>query len=112
MRPQFLFISALLTLSLAGCGGQLGHDSPVQVRMETTANTVNFANVHIILSPNDGTAVSANAASDIQNQAWATLVTSSTFKELDFSTTSQQVPYFLYAQNTSGVQEEVRIRIF
>lgn len=98
-------------LSLTGCGGQLGHNSPVQVRLETSTNTVNLANIHVIISPNNGSAVAVTAVSDIQSQIWATFSSGASFKELDFTTTSQQVPYFLYIQNSSGVQEEVRLRI-
>jgi hypothetical protein len=104
-----LFISILL--AAVGCGGQLGHNSPTQVRLESTAATVNLANLHVIVSPNNGSAVNVNAVSDIQAQTWATISTGAGFKEIDFTTTSQQVPYFVYVQNTSGVQEEVRLRI-
>jgi len=111
-RTAFLTFVVASMISLAGCGGQLGHDSPVQVRLETSTNTVNFANIHVIISPNNGSAVSGNAASDIQAQAWVTTVLSASFKELDFTTSSQQIPYFGYVQNTSGVQEQARLRIF
>jgi hypothetical protein len=101
----------MFALMLAGCGGQLGHNSPTQVRLESTGSTINLATLHVIISPNNGSAVSASAASDIQSQTWATLITGAGFKELDFTTTSQQIPFFVYVQNTSGVQEAVRLRI-
>ncbi|HVT12639.1 MAG TPA: hypothetical protein VHE55_10250 [Fimbriimonadaceae bacterium] len=103
---------AVLAFLSIGCGGQLGHNSPVQVRMETSTNTVDFSNLHVIVSPNNGSSTSSNAASDSQAQSWAMNTVTGTLKEIDFSTTSQQVPYFLYVQNTSAVQEEVRLRIY
>jgi hypothetical protein len=111
MRKLALLVLPAM-LILAGCGGQLGHNSPTQVRMEPSTNTVDFSNLHIIVSPNNGSAVSVNAASDLQTQSWVATIVTATLKELDFTTTSQQVPYFVYIQNTSGVQEEARLRIF
>jgi hypothetical protein len=110
-RIALLFLTAIVAVLVTGCGGQLGHDSPTQVRLETSTNTVNLANVHVIVSPNNGSSTNVSAASDIQSQAWVTLLTGLGFKELDFTTASQQVPYFVYVQNASGVQEEVRLRI-
>ncbi len=107
----FMALSALF-LSLSGCGGSLGHDSPVQVRLETSAGTTDFSNLHVIVSPNSGAANSANAASDTQVQAWANVVTGGSFKEIDFTTNSNQVPYFLYAQNNLVASQDVRVRIF
>ena len=104
-----LFVS--LMLSLVACGGQLGHNSPTQVRLESTARTANMASIHVIISPNNGSATNVGAVSDIQPQPWATILTGAGFKEIDFTTTSQQVPYFLYLQNTSLVEEEIRLRI-
>jgi hypothetical protein len=104
-----LFVSLLL--SLVACGGQLGHNSPTQVRLESTVRTGDLSMIHVIISPNNGSAVNINAVSDIQPQPWATILTGAGFKEIDFTTTSQQVPYFLYLQNTSLVEEEVRLRI-
>jgi hypothetical protein len=101
----------ILSLMMAGCSGQLGHDSPVQVRLESSTNTVDLTNVHVIISPNNGSATSVSAASDTQSQIWATLFTGVGFRELDFTTTSQQVPYFVYVKNSSGVQEDARLRI-
>lgn len=103
---------AVLALAVVGCGGQLGRNSPTQVRMETSANTADFSNLHVIISPNNGSSTSTEAASDTQLQSWATNNVTTSLKEIDFTTTSQQVPYFVYVQNTSGVQEEVRLRIF
>ena len=112
MRTLALLFITLVALSIAGCGGQLGHNSPTQVRLESSTNTVNLSNIHVIISPNNGSSTSVSAVSDIQSQAWATLSSGAGFKELNFTTTSQQVPYFVYVQNSSGVQEEFRLRIF
>ncbi|HWA82120.1 MAG TPA: hypothetical protein VG820_01700 [Fimbriimonadaceae bacterium] len=111
-KAAYLAGLAILAVSLTGCGGQLGHNSPVQVRMETSTNTIDFSNLHVIISPNNGASTSSNAASDVQTQTWANNTVTGTLKEIDFTTTSQQVPYFLYVQNTSPVQEEVRLRVF
>src|SRR3569832_2515760 len=100
-RFALIFFVAMVAILVGGCGGQLGHNSPTQVRLELTANTVNLANVHVIISTNNGSSTSVNAVSDFQNQSWATLSSGAGFKELDFTTTSQQVPYFVYLQNTS-----------
>ena len=108
----FLVLLAALAWALVGCGGSLGHDSPVQVRLESSAGTTDFTNLHLIISPNSGSATSINAASDTQNQAWATVLTGASFKEIDFTTNSGQVPYFLYVQNGLLTSQSARVRIF
>ena len=97
---------------LSSCGGQLGHDSPVMVRMDNTQNTLGFGSDHVIVSPNNGSSGSINAVSDIQPQSWAQTSTNLSEKEIDFTTSSQQVPYFLYVQNTGANADEVRLRIY
>ncbi len=106
-----LCISLLLLLVIGGCGGQLGRNSPTQVRLESVPATGDLSTLHVIISPNNGSAVSVAAVSDVQSQTWANLSTGAGFKELDFTTTSQQVPYFVYVQNASGAQQSVRLRI-
>jgi hypothetical protein len=110
-RFTLVFIFSMVALLVVGCGGQLGRNSPTQVRLESSTNTINLASIHVIVSPNNGSATNANAASDIQSQSWVTITNGAGFKELAFTTTSQQVPYFVYVQNTSVVQEEVRLKI-
>ncbi|HTQ09265.1 MAG TPA: hypothetical protein VMI31_04270 [Fimbriimonadaceae bacterium] len=113
MKRKLLYsLAAALSVSLAGCGGSLGHDSKVQVEMLTTGGTVDFTNLHVIISPNSGTATDTTAASDTQSQTWATVVSDTGLKELDFVTDSQQVPYFVYVQNNLGSNQEARVRIF
>jgi len=114
MRKLVLICTLIALVPLfAGCGGRLGRNSPVQIRLEAiTGNTIDFSNLHLIVSPNGGLATSAGAASAAQTQIWATITTGLSFEEIDFDTTSQQVPFFVYVQNTSGVQEHARLRIF
>lgn len=100
-----------LILSIAGCGGQAGRNSPTQVRMESDPGTTSLAALHVIISPNNGSSTSTAAASDQQSQTWATYLSSSTYKELDFTTTSQQVPYFVYIKNDDAAQQTVTLRI-
>ena len=110
-RLVLLNFLVVFALALAGCGGQLGHNSPTQVRLESVAGTTDFSNLHVIISPNNGSAVSVDAASDIQAQLWATFSSGLGFKELDFTTTSQQIPYFVYIQNSAATSQDVRLRI-
>lgn len=110
---RFALLAFLLGLIVAivGCGGQAGRNSPTQVRLETDAGTTDFSALHVIISPNNGSAVSIEAVSDLQTQTWATQSSGPGFKEIDFTTTSQRVPYFVYLQNTSGASQTVRLRI-
>ena len=103
---------AALSFAFAGCGGNLGHDSKVQIELVAAPGTTDFSNLHVIVSRNSGTSTDAAAVSDTQNQAWATVVTDSGLKEIDFVTNSQQVPYFLYVENLLGSDQNARVRIF
>ena len=111
---KFLLLAFLMALVplFAGCGGRFGRNSPVQVRLEAAGNTIDFTQLHVIVSPNAGDATNVGAAKAGQTQIWADISTGASFEEIDFDTTSQQVPFYVYVQNTSGVQEHARLRIF
>lgn len=110
-KVAVLFLLAIVSLLIVGCTGTTGRNSPVQIRIEGTGNTVAFGNVNLIVSPNGGASTSLNAVTNTQSQTWATSTSGAAFREVSFTTTSGRVPYFIYLQNTSGVQEEVRLRI-
>lgn len=103
---------ALLAIAGAalGCSGTLGHDSPTQVRLESNGSTTDLSTIHVIISPNNGSSLSANAVSDVQSQSWATTSSGASFKEIDFTTNSNQTPYFVYIENGATAQG-VKLRI-
>jgi hypothetical protein len=110
---RLLQVAVLAAIMLAaGCGGQLGRNSTVQIRLEEDVTTLDFTQLHLIVSPNNGPAINVAAASDTQPQVWAEITNGASFHEIDFTTTSAQVPYAVYVQNDSVVQDRARLRVF
>lgn len=112
MRRFAALVLVVAVLVLAGCGGQLGSNSPVQIRLESNGSTVAFGSLNLIVSPNSGAFNAATAVSNTQGQAWATVTGNAAFTEIDFVTVSQRIPYYVWVQNTSGVAESARFRVF
>src|SRR5579864_4065004 len=114
MRIRAFLIVACCALALTGCGGNgtRSGTTPVSVRLDRNGSTVNLSAMHVIVSPNGGSPTDPAAASDVQPQSWANSINGTTFRELDFTIDSGQVPYFVYVQNTSGAADQATVTIF
>lgn len=114
MKFSGILVSVVLSamLILVGCGGRLGRNSPVQVRLESVAGGQVLQDVKLIVSPNGGDADSFAAVSVTQPQAWAQITSADSFQEIDFTSTSQRIPYNVHIRNGSTAQVEARLRVF
>jgi len=103
MKVRYLFgliLFAVLCLSLYGCGGSglFGRNSLVIVRFDSG----DADDIAVSISPNSGDFNSPDACSDFRSQSWCLFTSSSTRKEFGFTTSSAQVPYFIWASNQAG----------
>lgn len=95
-----LILLAVLCFSLYGCGGTdlFGRNSLVVVRFDSS----DADDIAVSISPNSGDFDSPDACSDFRSQSWCLFTSSSTRKEFGFTTSSAQVPYFIWASNQAG----------
>jgi hypothetical protein len=96
---------------LLGCGGSGGFNSQVDLRLERVSGA-DMRDVRLTISPNDGSALDANAASDVQSPPWLdAFFRDASSKRAQWTTTSGLVPYLVYTENVAGSSVTVRLII-
>lgn len=99
---------------MSGCGGALARNSPVDIRFEQVGGGASMNNLQWLIVPDDGPATSPDAASDIDAPAKPWIDGQSAtpaLKSVQFTTSSFQVPFVVYARSTNGSTISARIRV-